>query len=100
MGTKLRSIPCKLPTMTTHQLWCYMKHFVARSSIMTTYQLNALIKLAIMIVKLPSVTYEVSFNELFFLSGNFGPTERQLVYYNTQLLVRLCILATYHPDVF
>ena len=54
-----------------------MKNLVVRFSIMTTYQLNSVIKLAIMSLKLPSVTYEVAFHELFFLR-NFVATKRQL----------------------
>ena len=51
---------------------------------MTVYRLNALIKLAIMIVKLPGVTYEVAFDEPIF-SSNFVSTERQFLNYSRQL---------------
>ena len=59
--------------------------------------LKDVIKLATMSVKLPSVTYEVTFSELFFL-GNFGVTERHFLYYSRQLPARLVYHGHYHPD--
>lgn len=55
-----------------------MKNVVVRFSIMTTYQLNVVQNLAIMTVKLISVTYEVAFDELYFSEANLVPWRAKL----------------------
>ena len=97
MTTKFPISICKLPTTITCQFWYYIKHLVARLPIMTTYRLNALIKLAIMTVNLLSVTYEIALDEknleqLSCHGGNFCISK--------QLSIRSSIMVTYHPNVF